>query len=580
MTGGFSLIRISSAPPKLFEGPVSALYGSGALGGIIAFRTLDAADVVGEEGGLAIAARGGYQGVNGEINTGASVFLNAFDGRFDAVGGYSYRNSGDIDLGDGSTLASDDEVISGLVKSSFRFNDAARISATWVAFRNSAIEPNNPQELNEPDPDNPLTDKKTASDTIRLGFEYAPADNQWIDLKTVAYRNFAEVNEDEINSSRIVTREVTSYGAIAENRSRFALGSNANIALTIGGEYYDDDQVGADNTTADGTRGGIPNASSQTYGFFAQAELILDGPFGALRLIPAIRYDRFQNDAVGEPSTSDNAASPKIGLSWAPRNWLLLFGSYAEAFRAPSFNEIYNNGVHFEVPLGPVSAPNFFISNTNLQSERSRSFEVGAGLDFENLLATGDQLKIKGSYFDAEVENLIDLQINFMLAPSCFVPMIPGPCTAGTTQAVNTANAELSGGEIEASYDSDHFYVRAAFSTIDGRDATNGDYVGILTPDRFNFNAGVKLANAQWRIGAHAEIATRFDKVNSPADARGAYETVDLYAVWSPSGGPIEGLRVDFGIDNIFDENYERVFAGVPEPGRNVKAVLRWNKAY
>ena len=194
--------------------------------------------------------------------------------------------------------------------------------------------------------------------------------------------------------------------------------------------------------------------------------------------------------------------------------------------------------MHFEVPLGPVIAPNFFISNTNLLSERSRSLEVGAGLDFRNLLADGDQLRVKGSYYDTEVENLIDLQIDFVLAPSCFVPAIPVPCTAGTTQAVNTSNAELSGGEIEMFYDSDRFFMRASFSTVDGIDADSGAFVGILTPDRVNLNAGVKLFNAQLRIGARAEFATRFDEVNVPGEARGAYETVDIYAVWRPLKGP------------------------------------------
>ena len=149
-------------------------------------------------------------------------------------------------------------------------------------------------------------------------------------MKTVVYRNFAEVIEDELNSSRIVTRQVESYGVVVENRSGFALGANADVAFTYGGEYYDDEQVGADNTTADGTRGGIPNASAQTYGFFVQAEVSLDGPLGAVRLIPAIRYDRFRNDAVGEPPTRDDSASPKVALSYAPRDWLLLFASYAE----------------------------------------------------------------------------------------------------------------------------------------------------------------------------------------------------------------------------------------------------------
>ena len=32
-----------------------------------------------------------------------------------------------------------------------------------------------------------------------------------------------------------------------------------------------------------------------------------------------------------------------------------------------------------------------------------------------------------------------------------------------------------------------------------------------------------------------------------------------------------ENLRFDLGIENLFEEDYERVFEGVSEPGRNFK---------
>ena len=38
----------------------------------------------------------------------------------------------------------------------------------------------------------------------------------------------------------------------------------------------------------------------------------------------------------------------------------------------------------------------------------------------------------------------------------------------------------------------------------------------------------------------------------------------------------IEGLRLDLGVDNVFDEDYERVFAGVSEPGTNFKIAASW----
>ena len=57
-------------------------------------------------------------------------------------------------------------------------------------------------------------------------------------------------------------------------------------------------------------------------------------------------------------------------------------------------------------------------------------------------------------------------------------------------------------------------------------------------------------------------------------DERGAYVVLDVYATWRPD--VIDGLRLDLGVDNVFDETYERTFAGVIEPGTNFKIAASW----
>ncbi|NQY39373.1 MAG: TonB-dependent receptor [Henriciella sp.] len=39
-------------------------------------------------------------------------------------------------------------------------------------------------------------------------------------------------------------------------------------------------------------------------------------------------------------------------------------------------------------------------------------------------------------------------------------------------------------------------------------------------------------------------------------DERDSYVVVDLYATYRPDF--VEGLRLDVGVDNVFDEEYER----------------------
>ena len=163
--------------------------------------------------------------------------------------------------------------------------------------------------------------------------------------------------------------------------------------------------------------------------------------------------------------------------------------------------------------------------------------------------------------------------------PACFGAPF-GVCTSGTSRNVNTARAQLDGFEIEGQYSSDYLFVSAAYSTIDGRDEDTNEYVGILTPNRFQFVGEVKMPDADLRIGLRAEIAGTFDKVNDEAEIRPSYETVDTYLVWQPSEGALQGWRFDVGMNNIFNANAVRTFAGVPGPNRNLRAQVSWTSSF
>jgi len=563
---------------EVVRGPASALYGSGALGGVIAFRVVDAADFLhtGQSAGYRVKA--GYQGVNEEWTMGGTAFARSDDGRFDGVANLTYRASGDIKLGNGASLMSDDGILSGLLKGSIQVSDALKLSLMGQTFNNDATEPNNGQDVLATD----RVNKDVTSNLLRAGAEFNPAGNDLIDAELTLYRNDAEVKEAETTSERVVSREVETLGIVLDNRSRFALGGMNALTFTYGGEYYHDEQVGTDNMTADGTRGGVPDATAKTLGLFIQAELSLDTPLGHVLVIPALRYDDFKNDAAdGSLATDDDATSAKIGLTWEPTEWLMGYASYAQAFRAPGYNEIFADDIHFTIPLGPgLEAPNSFVANPDLQPEKSETWEVGGGVDFGHLFTGSDRFTAKASYYESDVDNLIDLEVDFEFSPSCFVPSIPLPCTAGTSRYANTRNAEISGFELAAAYESRRLFLTATYSSIDGTDTGDGSYVGVLTPNRYYLNGGVKLPEADARLGARIEIAEDFKKVNDPANARDGYAVVDLYAVWAPSAGPLKGLRIDLGVDNVADKAYERVFAGVTEPGRNVKAAASWTQTF
>ena len=143
----------------------------------------------------------------------------------------------------------------------------------------------------------------------------------------------------------------------------------------------------------------------------------------------------------------DDEVSPRLAFSYQPLSWFRGFASYTEGFRAPSINELYLDGTHFAVPhpiLGSagVFITNEFVPNPDLSAEDSETFEVGFGLDFVDVIGQGDSLTLKTSYYQSDVDNLIDVSVDFAFDPTCFAPPFQ-PCSAGTSNSENVAEAEF-----------------------------------------------------------------------------------------------------------------------------------------
>lgn len=562
----------------IIRGPSSALYGSGALGGVLSFETLSASDLLRADSDWGYRVKAGYQGVHDEWMTGGTFFGRTE--KADFIGSLTYRNSDDIELGSGDILPADDEIASGFAKLGYRFSPAVHLDLSYTRFSNDAVEPNSGDAGARADATNPLVDKDITSDNIRSRLQVTP-DNPLIDLDLVAYYSRSDVDEDELDSDRRVGREVETTGLRLENISEVALSDTAGLSFAYGGEIYQDEQTGFDSETPDNSRGGVPDASTDFAGAFVQAELAWQSPLGEFLLIPGLRYDRYENmlDGSGDEVTEDDV-SPKVSVTLRPVEHWMIFANYAEAFRAPTFNEVFADGIHFQIPLGPgVVAPNFFVSNTNLGPERSETIEFGSGLEFDDLFADGDRLLVKASYYDSDVDGLIDLEVNVEFSPGCFVPGA-GPCTSGTSRNVNTEKARIEGFEAELQYVARLAYLYASFSSMTGKDKATGEFVGILQPDTGFVDAGLKLLDDQLRIGTRIEAAGDLDEVNDPALALDSFVKWDLYANWTPLIPALEGFRFDVGVDNVTDTSFARTVPNAIAPGRNVKASVHYTAQF
>ena len=557
------------------RGSAAALYGSGAAGGVLAFETLEADDLLDDEETVGARASAGYQSVNEERRGSAAVFGDS--GRFEGIAALSLRESGDIALGSGDDLPAEDRIVSGLLAGEWDITEALELEAGWLSFRNDALEPNNGQGASTVGGLNPLVDKDVASDSYRATVLFDP-EGGLINLDVTAYYNEGEVDEVDPAIDRFIERDLTTTGVRAENRAEFAAGG-LDMALVTGAEWYEDEQVGFDSDTANNRRGGVPSGTTSFTGAWAQLETVLGlGGAGELIVLPGVRFDRFENSSDVAASNEDEAVSPRLAATWAPSESVRLFASWSEAFRAPSLNELYITDTHFSLPhpvLGPsVFITNEFIPNPDLKPEETETLELGAGFNRENLLDDGDRLEIKGAWFRTEAEDLINLEVDFAFSPTCFAPPFFTPCSAGTSFSENLDSAEIEGFEIAAAYTTGPLELSGAVFEIDGEDTVTGDPIGALQPLMGHVTARYTLEPARLTLGGRVGFAAEFDKTTDPAQERDGYTVVDFYAGWRPFED--EDVRIDFAVENAFEEDYERVFAGVSEPGRSVRVDVTW----
>src|SRR3546814_13568808 len=108
-------------------------------------------------------------------------------------------------------------------------------------------------------------------------------------------------------------------------------------------------------------------------------------------------------------------------------------------------DELYFPATPFDVPVG-AGVVNRFVSNPDLDPQRTETFEFGLGFDFKEVLQDRDRLQIKASHFITWGKDFIDLNVD---QPEIFVdcnPFIPGDCD-GTTNSTNRSEERRVGKE-------------------------------------------------------------------------------------------------------------------------------------
>ncbi|MBX3499454.1 MAG: TonB-dependent hemoglobin/transferrin/lactoferrin family receptor [Alphaproteobacteria bacterium] len=524
---------------EVVRGPQSTLYGSGAIAGLLSFTTKDAADFLqpGQNWGFRVKA--GYQSAPDMGMGSFTGFARA--GMFDVVASGLYRNGSDIRQGGGTTLPfSALDVMSGLIKVGARVAPDARVSFSWLGHRDTGYSTTSPNTASTTSP----ADRSNLQHTFAANFSYNPAKNPWFDFRGTIYHTRLDVHERRFSDSRVDGSFFRTTGIDFANSNNFAVNDWMGVRLTYGIDGYIQYVSGTRNSLP---RTQYPNAHGDAFGLFAQSELKF---FDIVTLTPGGRFDRFsrrpENSALG-PDLEASRFSPRVSVAVEPVKWLNVYGLYAEAFRAPALNELYVSGSHFP--------GNLFIPNPNLRPETARNREVGVNFKFDDLLTKNDRLRARLVYFNTNYDDFIDSIVTFT-----------------TTTNVNRSRANISGFEAEIAYAGFGFFGSIAASRIRGdQTSPTNTPLSSIPGDKLGLTAG--YTHEPWGVtfGGRAKFVADQNRVPTGTSATPGYSLFDLFVSWEPVTGPLAGVRMDFGIDNITDRRYRDHLSAVGDYGRNFK---------
>jgi hemoglobin/transferrin/lactoferrin receptor protein len=536
------------------RGPISNVYGSGAIGGVVSFETMDALSFLREGESIAGSQKLRYA-TNGDAlmsSTTGAMRLGDYGG---ILGNIVVRDNGDYKDGDGDVVAdSNRDILAGLVKLSLTPAEDMRFDVSYLKntdeFKNQVSPTSTTRYLNE-----------VEAETLAAKFNWEAAGNDLIDFTASAYWTSTLQDQEVLAASNPVligqhrTFDIDTIGTDIFNTSRFNTGS-VKHAVTVGADVFQDQVEVIDPiSTADLF---TPSGERTAGGAFIQDQIEVTQ---WLEFIVAGRFDAYslKGDTVDSEGTH---FSPKATVVLKPfedtvLKGLNIYGTYAEGYRAPSTTETMIGGFH------PAPAPFEFLPNPDLVPEVAQNIEAGITGEFRNVFASEDLLSLRVGAFQNNVDDYIGAEY-LSLGP-------PGPA-GDTYQYVNIAKAKLWGLEGEVNYDAGFMFASVAASMIRGDDETADEPLLTVPADKVVTTLGFRFLDEKVELGARWFAVAAQNRLPPPVSptapdlSSDSYNLVNLFASYQVN----DNLKLALNTDNIFDEDYRRYFDGTDSPGRTV----------
>lgn len=593
---------------EVIKGPSSSLWGSGALGGVVAMRTPNALDLLKNNDKFGVKIRQGYQTANNLSERDASVF--AANDKFDVLISAFYNNADNLRTGKGNKLNNTAyKQFGGLAKFGWQINDANRVELSHRETRFKQTAPGNNEVENEltneqikkqieefhnplnnfPPKAKPSTEEFYSGVKTRFGSVsylsdqqipdqstvfnyYLTPDNPYLNTHIALYNNKTIEKEQRKVSGVKDQTKLTTRGINLRNSSELS-----HISFVYGVDYMRD-KIRTERGTNDKDakfRAEPYNANSNTTGVYLIAHIPLFGE--KLLVSPSVRYDHYDTSSK-TVKYKDNHLSPATKLTWKVTNWLDFSAKYNEAFRAPSMQERFVSGTHFGTDVG-LHLVNKFVANPNLRPETAKNKEITANLHFDSLFKQDDKFKIEATYFRNDVKDFINLKIFNDANANANANANPnaktntnGALLPTKSQYQNITNARLSGIELQAQYQTERLTLFTNYGSTKGKDKDSGEALSNIAASKIGVGADYALVKDKFTVGATiTHYAAQHRVPKDHAVTYPSYILTDLRATYAPLKGEWKNLRLDFALENLFDRKYQPAFSLMEGTGRNAK---------
>jgi hemoglobin/transferrin/lactoferrin receptor protein len=554
---------------EVLHGPASALYGSAAIGGVVAVRTPDPVDLIGAKssgGNLVAAWRGADESMHG---TGMYAFGSSSMGLL--LGG-SIRDGSEFDPAAVAENTDTREYQRRSALAKFVADDA--YGNSWrasIMHQNSEVLSDLNSMLGSGRFRSTTAlegDDSYQMDMVSLEYEFgAPGD--WVDAGLV--RGFYEVAEVEqktlderglartpVSIDRFFSFEQELHG-IELNLQKNLSGLNVSHRLGFGIDYRErrteEFRDGLSTDLTDGQQTNVilgevfplrdfPISTSTEWGAYVEDSISV----GDWTVIGALRVDQYDLKPTNDPmyledypfaeivSISDSDVSPKLGLIYTLNPQTDIYMQYAHGFRAPPYEDA---NIGLELPLFNIRA----VPNPDLRSEESDGFDLG--IRWQGLANSA-----RISVFRTQYEDFIESKVRLGVDPDSGRILF---------QSQNISETVIEG--IEAGWSTrlqgkfSQFVIDGSLYVARGENRDNGEPINSVGPPQavVGLNWSSEDGNREARLKATmTQSWTERDESGGDLFKPPGYELFDLYMTQRITDRVV--LRA--GLLNLTDRTY------------------------